>query len=117
MAVMEGCTAPALAPGCPVWAKYTGDQVIDPSGARLEWESPSSPGLLGATMNPLGDDLLPWLTLALGGALLVGNGLALIRPREEPKEGELPRAPLGRTVIQMAIGLVASIWALASLIG
>jgi hypothetical protein len=65
----------------------------------------------------LGDDLLPWLTLALGGALLVGNGLALLRPPEKPKQGELDRAPLVRTVAQMAIGLVATVWALASLLG
>ena len=65
----------------------------------------------------LGDDLLPWLTLALGGALLVGNGLALLRPPEKTKEGDLERAPLARTGLQMAIGLVASIWALASLLG
>jgi hypothetical protein len=68
-------------------------------------------------MNPLGDDLLPWLTLALGGALLVGNALALLRPRPVTKEGELERAPLARTWLQMAIGLVASVWALASLLG
>ena len=68
-------------------------------------------------MNLLGDDLLPWLTLALGAALLVGNGLALLRPPEKPKEGDLERAPVTRTSLQMAIGLIASVWALASLLG
>jgi hypothetical protein len=31
----------------------------------------------------LGDDLLEWILLALGGALLVGNVMALVRPPEE----------------------------------
>ena len=64
----------------------------------------------------LGDNLLPYLVLALGGALLVGNGLALLRPPPEPKEGELTRAPLARTIVMMVIGLVATIWALATLL-
>ena len=64
----------------------------------------------------LGDDLLPYLVLALGGALLVGNGLALLRPPPEPKDGELTRAPLARTAVMMAIGLVATIWAVATLV-
>jgi hypothetical protein len=64
----------------------------------------------------LGDDLLPYLVLALGGALLVGNGLALLRPPPAPKDGELERAPVARTAVMMAIGLVATIWAIASLV-
>jgi hypothetical protein len=64
----------------------------------------------------LGDDLLPYLVLAIGAALLVGNGLALLRPRPEQKEGELTRAPVARTAVMMLIGLVATIWALATLV-
>ena len=64
----------------------------------------------------LGDNLLPYLVLALGGALLVGNGLALLRPPPTPKEGELTRAPVARTATMMAIGLVATVWALATLL-
>ena len=64
----------------------------------------------------LGDDLLPYLVLALGAALLVGNGLALLRPPPEPKEGELTRAPVARTVVMMLIGLVAVLWALGTLL-
>lgn len=63
----------------------------------------------------LGNDLLAWLLLALGGALAVGNGLALLRPPPKAKKGDLPRAPVGRTLVMMAIGLIAAIWALASL--
>lgn len=62
-----------------------------------------------------GADLLPLLVLALGGALVVGNGLALLRPPAHTKQGELARAPTGRSVLMLLIGLVAAIWALASL--
>lgn len=65
----------------------------------------------------LGEDLLAWLVLALGAALVAGNGMALLRPPAQRGEGDLERAPVGRTVLQIAIGLVASVWGLASLIG
>lgn len=64
----------------------------------------------------LGDDLLPLLVLALGAAMVVGNGLALARPPAEAKEGELGRAPAGRSAVMIGIGLVAAVWALASLV-
>ena len=64
----------------------------------------------------LGDDLLPYLVLALGAALVFGNGMALMRPPKQAKEGELARAPVGRSAVMIAVGLVAAIWALASLI-
>jgi hypothetical protein len=64
----------------------------------------------------LGNDLLAWLVLAVGGALLVGNALALIRPPEQPDRGDLQRAPAGRTFVMMLIGAVAAIWSLASLL-
>lgn len=65
----------------------------------------------------LGDDLLAWLVLALGGALLVGNVAAIARPPEQPREeGELERAPLVRSLAMAAVGFVAALWALASLI-
>ena len=64
----------------------------------------------------LGNDLLPLLVLALGGALVVGNAMALIRPPAKPKEGELERAPLARTVTMLVVGLLAAVWALASLL-
>ena len=66
----------------------------------------------------LGNDLLPWLVLAIGGALAVGNGLALLRPRptDQDREGELERAPVARSLLMVAVGGVAAIWALASLL-
>jgi hypothetical protein len=68
-------------------------------------------------VNPLGEDLLPLLVLALGGAMAVGNLVALVRPPERPRdEGDLARAPLARSVLFVAIGLVASVWALASVL-
>jgi hypothetical protein len=65
----------------------------------------------------LGDDLLAWLVLALGGALLVGNLAAIVRPPDRPQqEGALERAPIGRSVVMALVGLVAAVWALASLV-
>ena len=64
----------------------------------------------------LGDDLLAWLLLALGGALFVGNVLALSRPRTQSPEGELARAPVARTVVMAVVGLVAALWALGTLL-
>ncbi len=62
----------------------------------------------------LGEDLLVYLVLALGAAMVVGNGLALVRPPHK-KRGALDRAPLGRTLVMMAIGSIAAIWAIATL--
>ena len=64
----------------------------------------------------LGDNLLPYLVLALGAALVFGNGMALVRPPRETKDDELARAPVCRSAVMIGIGLVAAIWALASLI-
>jgi hypothetical protein len=64
----------------------------------------------------LGEDLLPWMVLALGAALAGGTLLALVRPRPEGKEGELDRPPLGRSLVMIALGTIAAIWGLASLL-
>lgn len=64
----------------------------------------------------LGDDLIQWLLLALGGALFVGNVLAIVRPPAEHEQDTLERAPLGRSLVYAGLGLVAAIWALATLI-
>ena len=64
----------------------------------------------------LGDDILPLLVLALGAAMVTGNGLALMRPPPTPREGELERAPAARSLVMIGIGLLAAVWALASLI-
>lgn len=64
----------------------------------------------------LGDDLLPWLLLAFGAAMAFGSALALVRPPEKRNDGDLARAPLGRSVMMIVVGLIAAVWALASLI-
>lgn len=64
----------------------------------------------------LGGDPLPWLVLAVGAALCIGTTLALVRGEGDPGEGELARPPMGRSIVMIAIGLLAAVWALASLL-
>ena len=64
----------------------------------------------------LGDDLLAWLVLAMGGALFVGNLLALLKPPARPKPNELTRAPVGRSLMMTLAGGVAALWAIGSLL-
>ena len=69
----------------------------------------------------LGDDFLPWIILAFGAAMVVGNVLALVRP-PAPKPGEDSSAdaasgpPVARASIMIVIGAVAAIWGIASLL-
>jgi hypothetical protein len=72
--------------------------------------------VLGWAVTLLGGDPLPWLVLAVGGALSLGTALALVRGEGDPADGELARPPLARSVVMIAIGLLAAVWALASLI-
>jgi hypothetical protein len=67
-------------------------------------------------VNPLGDDLLPWLLLAFGAALSIGTGLALVRPPSEQAEGDLARPPLARSLVMIFVGVVAALWGLATLL-
>jgi hypothetical protein len=62
-----------------------------------------------------GQTVLQLLVLALGGALVVGNVLALARPPAQQRKGQLARPPVGRSVIMMLIGFVAALWAIATL--
>jgi hypothetical protein len=64
----------------------------------------------------LGEDLLAWLVLAFGGAMAVGSAMALVRPPERRDDGDLPAAPVARSLVMIAVGGVAAVWALASLI-
>ena len=69
----------------------------------------------------LGEDLLAYLVLALGGAMCVGNVLAIARPpstTKKPKNAsdDLDRAPVARTVTMAIIGGIAAAWALVSLL-
>lgn len=67
----------------------------------------------------LGDDLIVYLVLAMGAALVAGNVAALLRPPERAArddDGRLERAPVVRSMVMAGIGLVAAIWALLSLV-
>lgn len=63
----------------------------------------------------LGDNFLAYLTLALGAALALGTGLALFRPQRD-EDGQLVRAPLGRSLIQISVGSLAAVWSLATIV-
>lgn len=65
----------------------------------------------------LGNDLLPYLVLAMGGALVAGNVAAIVKPPTKTRGADdLDKAPIGRSVAMAALGAVAAIWALASLL-
>ena len=65
----------------------------------------------------LGENLIIYLVLALGGALAVGNILALIKPPQQPKvDGDLASAPKGRSLVMAVIGFIAALWSIVSLI-
>jgi len=50
--------------------------------------------------------------------MCVGNVLALVKPPAKRRDdADLERAPIARSVAMAAVGLVAALWALASLIG
>ena len=65
----------------------------------------------------LGKDLIVWLVLALGGALFVGNVMAVVRPPEANRdEGDLDQAPRIRSLTMAAIGFVVALAAVAALV-
>jgi hypothetical protein len=71
-------------------------------------------------MNPLGDNLLPLLVLAFGGAMAIGTIMALVRPPDTAspatRSKDAPRVSLLRSIVFIAIGTIAAFWALASLL-
>ena len=71
-------------------------------------------GSLGGVF--LGEDLLAYLVLAIGAAMAVGNLMAMVRPRPAPRDGDLERAPVARSVVFIVVGTVAAVWAAGSLI-
>ncbi len=65
----------------------------------------------------LGQNLLAWLVLALGASMAAGNLAAILRPRPQRRDpDDLDRAPLFRSILYAVIGLLAALWALASLL-
>lgn len=89
-----------------------------PGGRGSGRSLPAVVAVLAETSNGgafLGEDLLAYLLLAFGGALLVGNLMALYRPPPQMRaEGQ--RAPVGRSVGMAVLGGIAFVWALASLL-
>ena len=63
----------------------------------------------------LGDDILPQLVLALGAAMAFGSALALVRAPRRRGETDLARPPVARSLVMITVGLLAAVWALASL--
>ncbi len=70
----------------------------------------------GAETLFLGDDLIVWLLLALGGAMFFGNLAAILRPPARGRDGALPEAPRGRSIAFVVLGAVVALWALVSLV-
>jgi hypothetical protein len=65
----------------------------------------------------LGEDFIVWMLLALGGAMFLGNLLAVVKPRElRDTETDLDRAPRGRSIAMALLGLVVALAALGSLV-
>lgn len=64
----------------------------------------------------LGEDILAWLVIALGGAMFAGNVAALIRPPKQRRDAnDLTKAPVVRSLVMATIGGIAALWALVSL--
>ncbi len=64
----------------------------------------------------LGEDLLAYLVLAIGGAMTVGSIMAIVRPPEQVRDGDLDAAPVGRSIAFAVVGAIGAVWALASLV-
>ena len=69
------------------------------------------------------DQVLRELVAAFGAALLIGNGMALVKRRSDArthragkKADELEQAPVGRTVAFMILGAVMLVAGLGALI-
>ena len=65
----------------------------------------------------LGEDLLAWMVIALGGAMFAGNVAALVRPPKQRRDAnDLTKAPVVRSVVMATIGTIAMVWAFVSLL-
>ncbi len=63
------------------------------------------------------DQVLMELLVAVGGALFVGNVLALVRRRREAAEaGDLDHAPVDRTSVYAVRGFIVMMWGFGSLV-
>ena len=57
----------------------------------------------------LGEDLLGWLLLALGAAMVVGNGLAIIRPPAVKNDTDLKKAPIPVSYTHLTLPTIYSV--------
>ena len=65
----------------------------------------------------LGENLLAWMVIALGGAMFAGNVAALVRPPKQRRDAnDLAKAPVVRSVMMATIGAIPMVWALVSLL-
>ena len=65
----------------------------------------------------LGEDLLAWIVIALGGAMFAGNVAALVRPPKNRRDAnDLIKAPVVRSMVMATIGAIAALWAFVSLL-
>ncbi len=82
--------------------------------ALVQAATSSGSGLFGGT------DLLRLLVLAFGGALVVGNVLARVRPPSRvpygDDDGPPVKPPLSRSVVMITIGMIAVVWSVATLV-
>lgn len=63
------------------------------------------------------DQVLLEILAAVGGALFVGNLVALLRHRPAGTgRGDLPRAPVVRTVVYLGLGFVVMAWAVVTIV-
>ncbi len=89
-------------------------------GSRVPWQirrvNPLGVALSGLLAQDggtllLGEDFFPWIVLALGAAMVVGNLLAVVRSTRDGAP-----VPMGRALAFVALGGVAAVWGLASLL-
>jgi hypothetical protein len=68
----------------------------------------------------LGKDLLPWLLLAFGAAMVVANIAAMVRPpridRDDPLSARREPPPLSRVAPWILLGTLVAVWAAATLL-
>lgn len=92
------------------------------AGAEAENQSFTCQTLSGVTVAAVGDifdfeNLLPEMILALGVALVIGNGLAWWKNRkgEAPKGVEDARYRPGRVMFLIVVGVLLTVWGAVTL--
>lgn len=63
-----------------------------------------------------GGQIMRELVLALGAALMVGNGAVVVRERRRRRGDEAPKPNMRFVALNIALGVVMAVWGLASLV-